>query len=266
VYGLQPHALPGVPLAHTRIPDMATYHLTKVRSVQPHGPYLLGGMCAGAVIAFEMALQLQAQGERVALVALLDAADTQATLKPYREARQRLSRMAGEFERTQARPALRRAVSIARALGARLRNFVLYQIRRAWAGLRDALRLRLTRVCLDRRQLPPRLLGRLPVRTTYLFAARQYRPARPLHGELALFRATHGVGLDAPFIDFFSDPALGWNSRASGGVRVIDVPGGHTSMLQEPNVSVLADRLQEAVDRSLASGELAAVSPDVRAV
>ena len=266
VYGLQPHALPGVPLAHTRIPDMASYHLTKIRSVQPHGPYLLGGMCAGAVIAFEMALQLQAQGECVALVALLDAADTQAALKPYRETRQRLSRVAGEFQRTRAMSAFRRAGSIVGRLSGRLRNFMLYQIGRTWCSLRDALRLRVARICLDRRHLPPRLLGRLPVRTTYLFAARQYRPERQLHGELALFRATHGVGLDAPFIEFFADPELGWRSRARGGVRVIDVPGGHTSMLQEPNVSVLADALQQAIDRSLASGELAPVSHDARAV
>jgi len=254
VYGLHPLALPGAPLAQTRIPDMAAYHIAKVRSVQPRGPYLLGGMCAGAVIAFEMALQLQAQGERVALVALLDAADTQAVLQPYRETRKRLQRMAGELQRAQSLSAVRRAGLIAGRFAAKLRNFVLYQLRSASAGLRDAVRLRLARAWLDRQRPPPKVLGRIPVRKMYLFAAHQYRPLRQFAGELVLFRATQGVGLDAPFIDFFADPALGWGRRGCGGVRVIDVPGGHTSMLQEPNVRVLADRLQEEMDRALAGG------------
>ena len=59
VYGLQPYSRPDVPMAHTRIAEMAAYHIDKMRSVQPRGPYLVGGMCAGGVIAFEIALQLQ---------------------------------------------------------------------------------------------------------------------------------------------------------------------------------------------------------------
>ena len=46
-------------MAHTRIAEMAAYHIDKMRSVQPRGPYLVGGMCAGGVIAFEIARQLQ---------------------------------------------------------------------------------------------------------------------------------------------------------------------------------------------------------------
>ena len=49
-------------MAHARIAEMAAYHIDKIRSVQPQGPYLVGGMCAGGVIAFEIALQLQRQG------------------------------------------------------------------------------------------------------------------------------------------------------------------------------------------------------------
>ena len=81
---------PDVPMAHTRIAEMAAYHIDKIRSVQPRGPYLVGGMCAGGVIAFEIARQLQGQGEKVAMVALIDAADVEAPLKALRIASQRL--------------------------------------------------------------------------------------------------------------------------------------------------------------------------------
>ena len=56
VYGLQPYSHKNHPILHTRIAEMAAYHIGKMRTVQPHGPYLVGGMCAGGVIAFEIAL------------------------------------------------------------------------------------------------------------------------------------------------------------------------------------------------------------------
>ena len=83
VYGLQPCSRHNVPLAQTRISEMAAHHIDKIRSIQPHGPYLLGGMCAGGVIAYEIARQLQCHGETVAMVALLDAADVSAPIKTW---------------------------------------------------------------------------------------------------------------------------------------------------------------------------------------
>lgn len=267
VFGLNPCALPGVPMAHTRVRDMAAYHIGKIKSVQPRGPYLLGGMCAGGVIAFEMALQLQAQGERVALVALLDAAAPGATLKPWRFAKERLDRMAGELRRGEQVSAIWRALSFARSFARKLRNFVAYQVGKAWRETRDELRMRLLRASLDRGRRPPRLIGQVSATIAYLYAEREYRPDLPLReGNLVLFRATRGEGIDAPFIDFYEDPLLGWSGRSAHGVRSVDVPGGHTSMLQEPHVDVLARRMQEAMDESLQEDEREGRSAFMRAV
>jgi amino acid adenylation domain-containing protein len=51
---------------------MATVYVARLRSVQPHGPYFLGGFCAGSMIALEMARQLESSGERVGLLASID--------------------------------------------------------------------------------------------------------------------------------------------------------------------------------------------------
>jgi thioesterase superfamily protein len=51
---------------------MASEYVKEVMTVQPHGPYFLGGYCLGGVIALEMAQQLSALGEKVELVAMLD--------------------------------------------------------------------------------------------------------------------------------------------------------------------------------------------------
>ena len=56
-----------------RVEAMAARYIAQIRAVQPIGPYLVGGHSAGAHIAFEMAQQLLAGGERVKLLAILEA-------------------------------------------------------------------------------------------------------------------------------------------------------------------------------------------------
>jgi amino acid adenylation domain-containing protein len=63
------------------IEKIASEYLTEVYKIQPSGPYLLGGFSIGAVIAFEMAQQLLAQGQDVALLFLLDPPWELATSK-----------------------------------------------------------------------------------------------------------------------------------------------------------------------------------------
>ena len=97
----------------------------------------------------------------------------------------------------------------------------------------------------------PRILKQIPVRTVYLFAEKNYQPESLFHGELLLFRATHGEGPDEPYVERYADPLLGWSKRTSSSLRVCDVPGGHSSMLQHPYVHVLAARMQAYVDEVL---------------
>jgi thioesterase domain-containing protein len=72
VFALQQHRLfTGQPL-YTSVPGLAARFLQDILSIQPSGPYFLGGMCEGGIIALEIALQLQAQGREVALLAQFD--------------------------------------------------------------------------------------------------------------------------------------------------------------------------------------------------
>jgi amino acid adenylation domain-containing protein len=56
-----------------RIEEMAAAYLEEIRAVQPEGPYLLGGICSGGVVAYEMAQQLQAHEQSVALLAMVES-------------------------------------------------------------------------------------------------------------------------------------------------------------------------------------------------
>ncbi len=71
-YGLQAQGLDGERPCLTTIEAMATLYVSEIRRLQPQGPYYLGGYCLGGTVAYEMAQQLQAQGEEVALLALFD--------------------------------------------------------------------------------------------------------------------------------------------------------------------------------------------------
>ncbi len=72
-YGLQTWGLHEANVAHTTIEEMAASYLKDIRAVQPSGPYFLGGLSMGGVVAFEIAQQIQRQGEQVGLLALLDS-------------------------------------------------------------------------------------------------------------------------------------------------------------------------------------------------
>jgi oxalate---CoA ligase len=74
---------------HSSLVEMATDYVAAVRLVQPCGPYVLGGFCMGAPVAVEMAVQLEAAGEEVAMLVLLDPQFRQPDGLRYRKWRAR---------------------------------------------------------------------------------------------------------------------------------------------------------------------------------
>src|SRR5262249_55208892 len=85
-FGLQPQGLDGRDSCHTRVEQMAAHYISEIRSIQPMGPYFLGGYSFGGIVAFEMAQQLTAQNQKVGLLILFDTfctrLSTAETTKP----------------------------------------------------------------------------------------------------------------------------------------------------------------------------------------
>jgi thioesterase domain-containing protein len=79
VYGLQAKGVNGAEDNSCTIEGIARDYLREILEFQPAGPYLLGGFSFGGFVAYEMARQLVARGEKVALLAILD---TQARSLP----------------------------------------------------------------------------------------------------------------------------------------------------------------------------------------
>jgi thioesterase domain-containing protein len=67
----------------SQIKAMAERYVEQIRAFQPEDPYLLGGICSGGLVAYEMAQQLQRQGQRVALLALVEIFAEEANVRNY---------------------------------------------------------------------------------------------------------------------------------------------------------------------------------------
>jgi thioesterase domain-containing protein/malonyl CoA-acyl carrier protein transacylase/acyl carrier protein len=265
VYGLQPYSRPSQPVLHTRIEDMAAYYIGNMRRIQAHGPYLIGGLCAGGIIAVEMALQLERAGESVALVALMDAADVAAKERPLRIAKERLTRFKSTFGQGKGVSKLRRRLLVAKTVLGKVGNLSMYLARTGGQIVRDKTRVKLFRVFLNLGLPIPGFLENISVRTVYNQAKQSYRPSATLHAELLLLRAREGDGPDAPYYDRYYDPLMGWTARTTQTVQVVDVPAGHFSMLQEPHVRVVAEHIQKGIDATAARLSPASVTPKLPA-
>ncbi|ORX76564.1 acetyl-CoA synthetase-like protein [Basidiobolus meristosporus CBS 931.73] len=81
LYGIQARGLDGNSRPALTLEDMASDYIDQIRLIQPHGPYNLLGWSFGGTVAHHMAVQLEMQGEKVDLLALMDSrAEAMSTL------------------------------------------------------------------------------------------------------------------------------------------------------------------------------------------
>ena len=228
-YGLQAGGVDGAEISLFHVEDMAAAYIDAIRTVQPTGPYLLGGYSSGGLIAHSMAVQLREQGEKVAALALLDTYssaidETASPAQAWRRNRDRIR----DMRLSEAVPFLRnRVVSLHRYCRSRIRS-AIYRVRfhgeKALSGP------------------PPR--GRESLVASFRIARQLYRP-KPFDGRATLFRASEaGAKLDHRYAD--------WPKLVTGGIEIRSVPGNHHSIIHGSNVRSLGS----AVDTYLASADV----------
>ncbi len=213
----------GAPL--DEVPALAAHYLTALRQHQPQGPYRLGGWSSGGTIAFEMARQLEAEGEQVACLALLD---TPAPL-------------AGEPQAPSPRQLLQWFLQ---DLEAPLSTDMLAQIQTQDLTLAAALSL------LHGQGLARHLDARALQAVHAVFCAtvdacQRYRPGPVgLNAPLLVLQASEGE-----VAEFAGHPDAhrsdwGWRAYAAGRLRSLRVPGSHYSLFKPPQLDGVAALLQ----------------------
>ncbi len=199
------------PLTQQEYEEIATEYIQAMRTVQPQGPYHLGGFCEGAQIAFEMTRQLELQGEQVRLLAIFDTWVVENTQN------RRLWRL---YYYTQRMRQLRRLPfgGILAAIGKAARNRIQWLLRMKSA--------------------PPKSEWR-----------QIYWPAEDFVQKCVNTRITVFKVPQQPYY-YRPDPFLGWGSRSLSGVDVQVVRDGrHRLLLREPHVRKLAEVLSQVLER-----------------
>ncbi|MBI5302092.1 MAG: amino acid adenylation domain-containing protein [Chloroflexi bacterium] len=220
-YGLQARGVHGDAELHTRVEDMAAFYLDAMRAQQTNGPYRIGSWSMGVSVAYEMAQQLRALNQPVSLLALLDQGPTLGAKEPEDDA----AYLVDTFGKH---------IPLATE---QLRQLEPHeQIAHVWRQARQAEWL-YPDVTLDQFSHFIRILR------THTDAFRQYKPQR-YAGKVTLFRAEERPADDPPAHD------LGWGALATQGVEIHSVPGDHLSMIHEPHVQVLAEKLKGCLDET----------------
>jgi thioesterase domain-containing protein/acyl carrier protein len=257
VYGIRPYSQEDCPILHTRITDMVQHYISEIRKVQPQGPYLVGGLCCGGVLAFEIACQLQAQGEQVPFLGIIDAIDVKELNLDNFVMQNRLTGLSNILGTQSGVKEKRSLLHLLKTLIDKLTNLVIYETSTRIKRARQRSQFMLLRYYLDHGLTLPQVCHHIPVRTVYETARAEYNPST-FQGKLTLWRATENLIiddpsiLDLPAIYVTQDPLLGWGQRSTSGVETFDIPGGHSSMLQMPNVQIMAKIMQGCINSAVA--------------
>ncbi|MFB9222924.1 type I polyketide synthase [Paracoccus cavernae] len=238
-YGLQARGLFGDDKPHESFIDAARDYLVEIRQVQPHGPYLLGGFSGGGLIALEMARLLQAEGEEVAQLVMLD------TPLPMRPGLSKQDKLLIRFTEMREQGPAFAANWIKNKLG-----YEMSRRQRANAAAPEAEGAAFHDLAIEaafREALPKVELAE------WKGPVAMFRP--PLDHR---FKVSGGRWVTTGREYLYEDN--GW-SEWMPQLRVIEVPGDHDSMVLEPNVrrlaSVLRDILREADEAVAARAEAA---------
>lgn len=236
VYGLQSSGLDGGEVSEGTIESIATKYLEEIRSVQPRGPYYLGGYCLGGTIALEIAQQLRRRGESVALLAMIETYNIKS-VPP---------------------------VSWPLALIQKIQNIYFHGRNILLSGgdlafLLEKLKVEISRFKVHLDILCTRIGGRFRQRSGPSYLHLRIRDANhrmqlaydptPYDGRIALFRsATCFAG--------FNDPYYGWKPFAMLGISVVELQNYPHGSLNHPFVKAVAGALKNEIDEALKDPEM----------
>jgi len=242
-YGMQAIGLDGQTAALDSVQKMATETIAAIKSVQPQGPYLIGGHCVGSLIAYEVTQQLLATGDKVESLFVLDAP-------------------APHFFQDKKTIALSNAEWISILIGtiAHMTGKALSIDTVQLAASNDEEQLLLLKQKLAEANMAPantptsQIKGQLDVfkanaQLHYAKAARTYPVKISLLRAQDInphydYRAQDDVNTD------ITTSTLGWRDYAEGDVSVALVSGDHITMLSPENSATLATHIQHSLGTS----------------
>jgi amino acid adenylation domain-containing protein len=237
LYGFRHQSEDGTPARFTTVEKLAAHYMQELRSVQPQGPYLIGGYCFGGLITLEIAKQLRSQGQAVEQLILVNPSLGE---KSNGRARNLYPTAPGLIWSLDSH---RRAVA-GRALLDKI-HYLLTKTSGKIKGISSGF-LRPVRkiaqkltwtICIWFRFPIPE-----PIRSPYILeiyrkAMRNYTPSQ--HNENVILLRTQ---------DYSDRLRTKWSDLCRGARVDREVPGDHVTVLNEPNIGVWAKELKKQID------------------
>lgn len=226
-YGLQvPYLNDKLPKGMS-VPELARLYLSEIKSVQPQGPYYLGGFCFGCVVALEMAKQLREAGEQCQTLVFIDPLNMAVNRQPVN---QNLAKHRETMAHMRPHQRLRYLAS---------RSF--YRARTIWQ--RQKRRYHKYGFKLIGFRLTQLLGLPVPAHWRYLYIQRvngralfTYQPT-PQPGPAILFQSQDT-----------DERGKGWDKLITDNLTIHAIPTPHLNLLQEPNITTIATLLQTHFD------------------
>lgn len=226
IYGLQSKGIDGEAKPIDSVESMASYYIEELLKLQPEGPYCLGGYSFGVHVAFEMARQLVDQGMEVGTLVILDTpgmGQEEGTDDPLDDTRL-LAHMVTQIE-SHFESHLRITYEDLVGLDEESQYSLIIE------------QMKVNRI-LPEDGSQKQLTGLVRVFKMNSQAMDIYRP-KMYTGDITVF-ATKSLRDRFP-----SDDSLRWREVTTGEVRVVPIPGDHSSFLRSPHVEVFAEELEK---------------------
>lgn len=233
VYGLSPRLTKSGAVAWKTMQEQALFYVDDILTVQPEGPYFIGGWSFGATAAFEVACQLEKRGKKVALFAAIDYPAQGSAKSGFLD----FVRFFG--------------ASTVKSLFSYTRDYIYLRQERSkeqtssWMRriAEDAVISKVmtpeARQFLNNEMQVPELMR---IYRANAVALSKYRPDQPYHGRVDLFRTSDHAAKR-------HNHALEWDQATTDQVVVHDVGGTHMTIMRSPHVGQLAKLIKQRLDQ-----------------
>lgn len=239
VYALQSIGIDLKQTPHNRVEEMAAHYIKEMQSVQPHGPYFVGGLSFGGIVAYEIACQLQAQGQPVGMVAIFDTMVFQ--LPHFKQSLSWQKRLSFHLKTVAAKLNHHAQNLKNRSSGQKL-QYVQTIITEGFSSLLNTGEDEDLPVSDNN---PAQKHVSIATSRTWqelqgfnIEANNHYIP-KHYHGNVILFHITKNSGIH-----------YGWEELVDGKVEIYIVPGTHTSLIEGRSAFYVASKLRELMDRA----------------
>lgn len=243
-YAFQAKGIDGKTMPYTELKEMAKYYVSCIKQIQPEGPYYIGGYSLGGLVGYEVAQQLLQNGDEIAQMIMIDT---------YSIDEKMLELYFSNYDYQQTSIMIANGyLDLEKEEPITLKDIEGVPEKLQIAKLAKIVKERSNRA-MSLEDIYNSIRGSVDVN---LFSEEMYKtyvPKKYDASEVLYFKATEGFikkdnTMKMNSMDFSEsfDYVAPWK-KLIGNLRVIDAVGDHLTMLEEPALSLIREKISEVL-------------------